>query len=649
MILNIILVILFVKLFFEYKLKLKSYPTLNCGVFGFYGKNSRKFDWLKFDILGVDNDKRGGDACGRIVGNSVEHSNILNKRKYADYINAYLPPKTKLKDKLVIGHTRKASYGRKKDEIQYTQPLPFYNQEGGIDFVFAHNGTLYNHEELAKEYKINNEEFLYYNKDGDLEPTSGAMNDSQILGWILGYKKDFDVLKKYKGGAAFALYDYREDLFYLWSGASLRSGGKIPAEERPMNILKGKDHLWFSSLDDSLFFINYSEEDEVEELENNVLYIYKDGVEVDRKFIDRSQSYQYNKVEYTPSSSTTRQLPAVNNSPRANRDEFIECRICNTTGLLQGNYECFHCDGMGYVRHYNEPKKNINLKDLTCAYSNNSNTNPFGEDLPSDSEMLIKFARGRYFYKGKECHGIYHINEIGMITSKPTIKYNEDDTWYNTKPYYFIKGIMMDNHEAFNKFSGKIKAKTTISLQDCIDLRRNAQHPVFNIKNGSVIKGVWDNQNHWAYSGEFLPLFSHYVYTVDKGMFTSRNREATQARPRHIYNKEYDQTIEDVDIIPEGDNKKIPEMNCVFCDGTGVDQDEEICICQEEKVSDFQTTEDQFYDEQIKKELSEELASLLHKAHDVRSSTFVYHGHKVVQQVDEVLGDIIQVLEDVKL
>ena len=56
--------------------------------FGYIGqRDNHTFSWDKFNHLGLDNDERGGDSIGRVVGETIDKF-VSKKAKttYQDYV-----------------------------------------------------------------------------------------------------------------------------------------------------------------------------------------------------------------------------------------------------------------------------------------------------------------------------------------------------------------------------------------------------------------------------------------------------------------------------------------------------------------------------------------------------------------------------------
>ena len=131
-----------------------------CGLFGYISKNPKKFNWDKFNILGFENDSRGGDSIGRVINNNVERwvNDKSTKTLYRDYVVRFKNPDIK-NIKIALGHTRKASVGKASIDLAQPVVLPVNLENGDVgSFIMIHNGTLYNHEELAEKYNVSHKD-----------------------------------------------------------------------------------------------------------------------------------------------------------------------------------------------------------------------------------------------------------------------------------------------------------------------------------------------------------------------------------------------------------------------------------------------------------------------------------------------------------
>ena len=170
-----------------------------CGIFGQLTANPEKINDGYIKILGMDNVSRGKDSCGIFLDGEI-YTGVYAESDFNKFIKGrYFKPNTY---PVVFGHTRKASSGNVSRENAH--PFGFGELDNGdFRFIGVHNGTIYNDDELAEEFKISTKV---------KEPMNGGRSffhrnkiDSQILLEILTKntpKRDFSVLEKYEGGAA---------------------------------------------------------------------------------------------------------------------------------------------------------------------------------------------------------------------------------------------------------------------------------------------------------------------------------------------------------------------------------------------------------------------------------------------------------------
>lgn len=206
-----------------------------CGIFGIINKKEAKFDSVTFNILGFNNDSRGGDSCGIFIDGKVEYGNNNLKLYQNFYYNSELLKETKSCN-IALGHCRKASVGGVSPEK--AQPVVIYDNEdkNKINFVLIHNGTIKNHDELAKQYIPN--------------INTKNMTDSQIIANII-YNCGTDVFGEYTGAGVFVFVDYRKGKpeVFIFKGESKEfySSDKT-VEERPLCFVSNEDKFIFSSL-----------------------------------------------------------------------------------------------------------------------------------------------------------------------------------------------------------------------------------------------------------------------------------------------------------------------------------------------------------------------------------------------------------------
>lgn len=256
-----------------------------CGIFGVINNKTSRFNKTAFNILGINNDSRGGDSCGIFIDGEVEYG--VNKEKlYADFFeNSELLNKTK-KCKIALGHCRKASVGA--ININTAQPVVLRNDNDEVEFVVIHNGTIYNYKELAEKYIPN------VNITG--------LTDSQVMARIF-YHCGYDVLEEYYGGAVFVIVDYREETpkVLMWKGASKQTNASSTIlDERPLYFIETNEGIMFSSI--STYLPVFSKGPVYVVNSNSLLSVEADDIYLEKEYSrDKvtQSSYYPKKVDVT--------------------------------------------------------------------------------------------------------------------------------------------------------------------------------------------------------------------------------------------------------------------------------------------------------------------------------------------------------------
>jgi hypothetical protein len=239
-----------------------------CGIFGFSGKLNEKFDVSKIKILGLYNEARGTDSTG-IYSPENELSKSLDK------ISLFIQNKEIKKDSFLLGHVRAKTIGL--STIENAHPFEY----GSI--IGLHNGTLKNHWELCKKYKLN---AIDYNVD------------SQVLIKSLSKFKDPRVLYDFDGAAAVVFTDKN-----LNKGKS-HTIFVFRNNERPLFYGETEEGIYYSSLQESLKSINC---ENIKSFEINNLYVIKNGKIISNILIERDLKEKKNQdsVQTTQAVTTT--------------------------------------------------------------------------------------------------------------------------------------------------------------------------------------------------------------------------------------------------------------------------------------------------------------------------------------------------------
>ena len=374
-----------------------------CGIFGYNGNNFNKY---KFNILGLYNDSRGGDSCGVFL-KGVKDTQIdygADKTKlFKNFIEdgAGIMPNPKV----ALGHCRKASVGG--IGLTQAQPVVIRHADGRVLFTMIHNGTLINYKDLADKYNV---------------AYTFAETDSQIFAkivWTVGYK----VLGEYDGAGAFVFWDSRDGLntIKVFKGASLYyQNDDLLYIERPLFSMNNAGSYWFSSIIESLNFINDSLSSKIEEIEANVLFTIKDGAIISSDKIDRSKRKQSLNLVY-------KYIKPIENY-HANRynNEFTNCDQ--------------EWDGEDNTDWYNkknnqkalEEEKRFEKPAFLTGYKCNKIVvrNIVKDKIYFDSDGLYKI-------NDIVCHGKFNATAAGFIGDNVVIE---------KKDYWFVCGIMMKSY-----------------------------------------------------------------------------------------------------------------------------------------------------------------------------------------------------------
>jgi predicted glutamine amidotransferase len=213
-----------------------------CGIFGMVSKRTKSFNKRAFCTMGVRNDTRGGDSCGVFIDGLVEYG-VDKQKTFMSFFRNSILLETTSECKIALGHCRKASVG--KVSLETAQPVVLYNEEGAIDYVLIHNGTIYNYKELAQKYI----------PDVDID----GLTDSQVMARIF-YYKGYDCLDEYNGGAVFVIHDYRVNKSLVFKGHSKKyTYSASEEEERPLFYCWHNGRFCFSSIFETLYAFYYEE------------------------------------------------------------------------------------------------------------------------------------------------------------------------------------------------------------------------------------------------------------------------------------------------------------------------------------------------------------------------------------------------------
>lgn len=220
----------------------KKSNVLACGLVGFSGKGKIDFMKLKF-LLFWNSVERGRDATGiytpesGIVKDNVEARKFLNNKKMVSKIKV---------SNLLIGHVRAKTVGA--NSVANAHPFEYG------DLVGAHNGSLKNHWQIAKNYGFNMSQY-----DVDSQVLISALNENHKN----DDQGDFEALSEYEGAAALLIYNKKDNVLYACHD-----------KERPLFYGYIKENMYISSIKDSLDLAGC---ENVTEFPVNTIHLIRDG------------------------------------------------------------------------------------------------------------------------------------------------------------------------------------------------------------------------------------------------------------------------------------------------------------------------------------------------------------------------------------
>lgn len=267
---------------------------LYCGLIGFSGETDFNPKYIDINIV-WNSLERGEDATGLF---SPKNGLKKSLTKGSHFI--LKAENTLVNDNYLIAHVRAATIGL-KTEVNNAHPFERGN------FILAHNGTLFNHNDLADKYNLVKSD---YSVDSDI--IAGCINQVDDIA---------TVLKEINGAAALLIHDKRKPtILYAFTNG-----------ERP--LWRGNDNkgnMYISSLAETLYFLGLTG---IKEFKKNNLYAIEEGKIIDHKKI---KNIPYIKPTVHVTTTTTR---TTNTNHLHVIDYWKDCWIRGsfTTSCMIGN------------------------------------------------------------------------------------------------------------------------------------------------------------------------------------------------------------------------------------------------------------------------------------------------------------------------
>ena len=456
-----------------------------CGLLGWSGKDPKKFNINKFNILGILNETRGKHSCG-ISYNGEIYFGIGKEAEWRDFCAVHTNSlfKEGLHIPTVIGHTRHATVGSHSSNNAH--PFGFgennetFEGESLFQFIGAHNGSLNNYKELAKRWEVNLE-----SKEKSYTRTK---IDSEILLEII-FLYGYDVLSEYIGAAALLFYDtYNPNVMYAFHGKSSSWKNTAISEERPLYYYQEtRNSLYVSSQEESLEIIN-DNGGEIGEFEHNVLYKITNGniKTAEKTEIDRSKAYQ--KVTTTVTTTTT------------------------------------HTS----VRNYNEKKENSNIDSRSSTREDENILFNIFKEKPliniNDYNGGVFYNNLRYWSKANLCTGIYapikllNLAKLGNTMEEAIVSYSKIDSKnkFNKTPLFLFmfEGVLL---LTYADYIACMENPKTFSDVEC--LSHMSRYPIINIEKGEGLAIHYTSPAN----DEVMPILSKKIYSFDRGVVSARS------------------------------------------------------------------------------------------------------------------------------
>lgn len=474
-----------------------------CGIFGKIARKKTKFEVDKFSVLGVLNDERGGDSTGVFIDGQLEIG-VDKQKLYIDFLHESKLIKDTKTAKIALGHTRKASIGGISKEN--AQPVCIYNEEGEVEFVLLHNGTIFNYLDLAKKY------IPYIDIKG--------FTDTKVMAFIF-YYCGYEVLSEYEGAAAMVIIDYRvedgkDPIIYMYKGASAKYRYSTTIEEeRPLYLTIDKNELWFSSIGKILDAISYPLTSLT--LKANTLVKVSLGEEISLVGVtefDRSSKFQYKSAyEYN------------------------------------NEYNYGQYGGGKYVGTYNK-NKNINQlkapendktgskQDVKGKYENNHQQLWIDNDRDYIPNRITIHTDGLYYINNKLAHGEYYSDFFGYAQRERQINFPIEN-------YFFFQGRLLPNENAYNTLNNIIEmhdmsaAQFALRFAECVD--KYGYIPIINITGFDPISvEVYEQEDFDTtrlFNGKLRTMFSYinFVYDVKDGIIIKKEINHNNSKTREYF------------------------------------------------------------------------------------------------------------------
>lgn len=521
-----------------------------CGIFGFI--SSRPADIQKIKILGIYNATRGTDSCGIVINDKVTKG-MKSEANWSDFCeknSIHLQTRADDKNFIILGHTRNASNKLTKDDADCAHPIVIKTKKNSVKLIGVHNGTISNHKDLAKNYKV---------KDGKID----SITLMSVLSETLNNPKQFDVLKDYEGAATVMWYHPSEpNVLKIFKGASKSNTyAKELTEERPLYVYKEDEQsYYFSSIKESLYCIG-GDINTVSTVPLNCVITIKPGEKFRLHPINRDQvDNSFSNVNYGHTGgyvSTFHQKP----------EEKPKSKQVENAKKLQTAFKNYHFSRLNQFPKLGNAQSNILLDN-----------EPYLLDQ-------AKFGAKVFFWKGRYTRNGHIIgrDKDNYVELELDI-YGFDKThsqcdMESLDKYYFYQGLLLLSKQHAEDLIAAYKANKDDIISNngtfnCMNIAKYCHGFVANYNDTMGNARAEDGKN-WA-TGKFSPMFD-YNRQYRFGTGTFHGAEIIDFKIDDLLNtiKDFDKKaavkMEEKKIITAPEQK--PFSNKVLFENKNVDND----------------------------------------------------------------------------
>jgi predicted glutamine amidotransferase len=523
-----------------------------CGIFAWAGRNPATFNPYKFNTLGIMNEVRGKHSCGVTIDQEI-YIGVDNNKVYRDFVaSSDLPVPKKFPN--VIGHTRHATGGA--HNIHNAHPFGFGNSKNKNDYKFigVHNGSLVNHENLAKKRNI--PITVNYTKPNDNTKYHRVKIDSEILLESIYKDENFKVLSEYSGAAALVFYKTNDpNTIYCYHGKSkmYRHDNEI-VEERPLFYYQeSKYSVYISSIKESLQIIAGGADKEhlIKSFDYNTVYIIKNGdvKSAEKIKISRTKRSQKSNDDYyfENETKTIKKNNSVSNYPK-NNDYYdqmgyefemeeaysgLGCGVARSSHINLNDDDCTHKviniykeDASSKIRnsgkvYYEKLRYKCKNKLITGCYIFIKNYGYYflGNTIESSNQNLEILFNKRFF------NGDFITKEQIKTLMKSDSKEKEDFIKNSFVPFkrsendgdllhYIFEGVRVKN---YLDYLACIDSKKSGAPFDYISLSACSLYPICENKDYKTVMEQNILLDNKPANGCFVPLGSSKIYTFENG------------------------------------------------------------------------------------------------------------------------------------